>query len=188
MSNSKRYIPVDSIETINEDAKAVVYTYDNSGPCACGYSGKRKNSDFQYRFKTEDARDEYIANYFKGKIEVIASNELYKKEKKERETKEFATLAIDDIFVCSWGYEQTNVTVVQLVALKGKTGTFRPIRYESIEELSWASEHVRVVPNSFHGEEFKKRLKGSSFKQSSFQYFSKVEDPENEKFYHSWYA
>ena len=184
---NNRYIPLDSIETINEDANAVIYTYDNSGPCATGYSGKRKNPDFQYRFKTEDLRDEYMAKFFKGKIEAIEAKEIYKQEKKERDTQEFAKLEVGDIFHCGWGYDQTQCDFYQLIALKGKTGTFRPIHGETTKEISWASENMKAIPNSFSGEPFTKRLAGSNFKLSSFQYVSKVEDI-NKSFYHSWYA
>ena len=187
MLTLERYIPLDSAQIINEDAKAEVYTYENAGPCAIGYSGKRKKPDFQYRFKTPEQRDVHIATYFKGKIDGITAKEVYKQEKKERDAKEFATLEIGDIFHCGWGYEQTQCDFYQLIELKGKTGTFRPINGETTKEISWGSENMKAVPNSFCGEPFTKRLSGSNFKISSFQYVSKVQDI-NKSFYHSWYA
>ena len=45
MRTLERYMPENSIETISEKANAVVYTYDNAGPCAIAYSGKRKKND-----------------------------------------------------------------------------------------------------------------------------------------------
>ena len=186
---TERYIPQDSVKVENEDAIAVVYKYNTGGSkfICIGYSGKRKKPDFHINFKTPERRDEFIEDYFKGKIRNIKSKADFKSEQKAQADKMFAEVKVGDIFHSSWGWEQTQCDFYQLIGLKGKTGTFRPIHGETTEELGWASENMKAVPNSFYGDEFKKRLTGSSFKISSFQYVSKVQDI-NKSFYHSWYA
>ena len=186
---TERYIPTDATGFINEEAKTAVYCYGAEGvPLAIGYSAKRKKPDFHLRFKSTERRDEYIKEYEETKLKFIKDKADWKAEQKVRADKDFAGVKVGDIFHSSWGWEQTNNDFVQLIELKGKTGTFRALGSETVETLGWASENVKVVPNIFYGEPFKKRLKGDSFNQSSFQHFSKVEDPENKTFYDSSYA
>lgn len=183
-----RTIPEDSTKLTSPDSDTVVYQYESNGPCAVGFSGKRKNHDFKYRFPTEDARKTYVGRHFKIKADALKEKEQFKIDTKAREAKEFEAIEIGDIFVCSWGYEQTNVDAYQLIALKGKTGTFQAIALESLETASWASDYVRPIKDDFlKTEPFTKRLSGDHFKLSSFRYVSKMEDTK-EKYYRSWYA
>ena len=142
------------------------------------------------RFKDESTLLNYINEYLNTLIKIKEDKHKYKQEIKESNSKEAKLVSIGDIFHCSWGYEQTQCDLYQVIEKPSKsTIIVRPIGYETIEECSWASEYVRAIKDSFIGEEtYKYRLNGSSFKISSFQYVSKVSDPESAKFYHSWYA
>lgn len=69
------------------------------------------------------------------------------------------TVKIGDVFVYSWGYEQTNVDYYQVVGLKGKaTVLLRKIAKVSGESISFFSGYCTPAIDEFIGEVFAKRL------------------------------
>ena len=60
-----RYIPSGSTAHKFHGVEAVVYTSVRSDgqPYAIGYSGKRNNHDFNFRFRTQESMAIYIANW-----------------------------------------------------------------------------------------------------------------------------
>ena len=184
---TERYVPDNSTLIDNAEAKALVYTYELDGkPIAISYSGKRKKSDFHVRFQSVEKRDEHIKGYFQTKINTINANIAFKAEQKARQEAEFKTLQIGDVFHCGWGYEQTQCDFYVLTEIKGKTGTFQEVNTNTVPGSEGMDCDRRTADvNSLVGAPFKKRLNGSSFKLSSFQYVSKCEP--DESFYCSWY-
>ena len=143
--------------------------------------------EFNYRFGTVERMFEYCANYLKS----LAEAEAYKAERKAKRAAERAAAKENvkegDIFVASWGWEQTNVDAYQVVAKKGATVTLREIALKSVEgSEGFMSDLVVPVKDAFIGEEFKKRITGRSIKISDCQTAFPMGDREN--FYRSWYA
>ena len=69
------------------------------------------------------------------------------------------TVAVNDIFVAAWGYEQTNVSFYQVIALRGKmTAVLRKIRGEVVSRDSSMSGEMKPVPDAFTGEELTRRI------------------------------
>lgn len=69
------------------------------------------------------------------------------------------TVSVGDVFVSSWGYEQTNVTFYQVISLHGKkTVTVRRISAESEYTGSMTGFKTPVL-NDFTGEGFKRQIK-----------------------------
>lgn len=144
---------------------------------------------FAYRFETIEIMIEFIQGEYEKMIERKKANDAYKAEKKERERKERESVEAGDLFVSSWGYEQTNVDFYQVISRPSAAyAIVRPVSYEQIETTSWASEYVRPVKDAFVGEEMRVKLNGSSFKTGHSQHARKIENPETSKHYHSWYA
>lgn len=55
---------------------------------------------------------------------------------------------VGDVLYSQWGYEQTNVTMYQVIALNGKSFvTVREVRLpvKNVEPTGWASENVSYV-------------------------------------------
>lgn len=95
---------------------------------------------------------------------------------------------IGDIFVESWGYEQTNVDAYQVVKVNKSSVVLREIALDVVESTGWASDMVVPVKDSFIDEKtFVKRIRKDSYlKGFYFGYLSKHID---NKYYHrSWYA
>jgi hypothetical protein len=143
--------------------------------------------EFHYIFGTVERMFEYCANH----LESLARAEEYKAERKAKRAAERAaakeSVKEGDIFVASWGWEQTNVDAYQVVEKKGATVTLREIGLTSVEgSEGFMSDRVVPVKDCFIGEEFKKRITGRGIKISDCQYASPMGDRED--FYRSWYA
>lgn len=143
--------------------------------------------EFCYRFKTEARRIEFCEEFL-AKLERA---EQYKAERKaqravaRKEAQE--SVKKGDIFVASWGWEQTNVDAYQVVEKKGATVALREIALETVEgSEQFMSDRVRPVLNAFIGERFTKRITGRGINITDCQYATPAE--EGKEFYRSWYA
>lgn len=99
------------------------------------------------------------------------------------------SVSIGDVFVSSWGYEQTNVNFYQVVSLHGtKTVIVREITAKSRAVQSTAG-YSKPLINNFVGESIRRKIKeiGSkpSIKIEDFEYV-RLSAPEEEHFYRSW--
>ena len=143
--------------------------------------------EFCYRFGTVARMIEHCENFLAG----LERAEQYKAERKAKRAAERAAAKENvkegDIFVASWGWEQTNVDAYQVVVKKGATVTLREIALSSVEgSEGFMSDRVVPVKDAFIGEEFKKRIAGRGINISDCQYASPMGDRED--FYRSWYA
>ena len=92
-----------------------------------------------------------------------------------------------DIYVASWGWEQTNIDAYQVVAKKGATVTLREIAVASVEgSEGFMSDRVVPVKNEFIGGEFKKRITGKHINIDDVRMATPAE--EGKEHYRSWYA
>ena len=108
ISTHKDYEKAEQHYTNLTDEEAVVFVHKDK-MIATAFSGKKATPDWTYRFKDERQRRKYIQDYFvkckqaqELKIERAAARIKKKKEF-------FASIKEGDIFVDSWGYDQTNV-------------------------------------------------------------------------------
>lgn len=111
------YIPKNSTEIRDDEAQSVAYIFNNSSgkPSAIGFAGKAQKPSFRYYFQTTERRDAYVAAFFKGQRERIASRKANAKARSEFQH----SVKVGDVFYTSWGYDQTNVEYFQVVALRG---------------------------------------------------------------------
>lgn len=101
-------------------------------------------------------------------VKVLATLNIEAKQLKPAEKTTENGVKIGDIFVMSWGWEQTNVDAYQVVNIKGKsTVILRAINIETVESTGAMSSIVRPVKDSFVEDEeaFEKRVKidGSTY-------------------------
>ncbi len=168
--------------TLTVDLKAMTAKLDRlTSRSKYGY----KNC-FYIRFRTEQNLMDYINKDYNDRINMEKAKVTFKAETKTRNQKAQDNVKVGDIFRCSWGYEQTNINFYKVVSKKGAaTVELQEIGYNTVEETSWCSADVVADPTRHKGEVFTKRLNGDTFKMSSFQYCSKMEDPKA-KCYNSW--
>ena len=143
--------------------------------------------EFCYRFKNAERMYQYCEGFLAGRREAAARKEERKVARAAACKEAQENVKKGDIFVASWGWEQTNVDAYQVVEKKGATVTFREIGLKSIEgSEGFMSDRVVPVKDAFIGEEFKKRITGRGINISDYQYASPMGDRED--FYRSWYA
>jgi len=119
---------------------------------AIAWSGKRNKPDWNYRFRDKKQMDKYISDYF-CKVEMANEYKAEQKLKRENEKAEFfESIKVGDIFVDSWGYDQTNVDFY-LVTKKLKA-SIKIVKIGSkVVATSIGSEKVVPVPDAVIGEE-----------------------------------
>ncbi|CQQ96527.1 Uncharacterised protein [Yersinia enterocolitica] len=69
------------------------------------------------------------------------------------------SVSVNDVFVSSWGYEQTNVNFYQVISVHGKkTVTVREIRAETFFDSSMSGKKQPIL-NDFIGEPLRRQIK-----------------------------
>jgi len=161
----------------------------------CVRPSKRSRLGYVNVFHIQFRSTERMFEHADKHLADLEAKRVYKAEraaeKKERTTMARNSVIVDDIFVSSWGYEQTNVDAFQVVEKIGNaTVVLRPIACRAVEgtEISHGmAQNVVPVHNAFIGEEtITKRITEYGIKinsySSAFQWDGKRE------FYNSWYA
>ena len=157
------YIPkAEGMETVTRDGiDAIVYVYEVKGrPHACMFGGKRSKPDSHYYYRSVEARDKAVEDYFDGLQASIDRKAAYKAKQKAEKEKAVESIKVGDIFVGSWGYDQTNVEFYQVVEKKGVTCKIQEIGQKVVEETQ-GCDYVRPNPEVKCGKPVTKRINGS---------------------------
>ena len=136
---------------------------------AVAWSGKRSKYDWYYRFRDKKQMDKYISDYF-CKLEDIARLKIERKEQKKKEKQEFFdSIQVGDIFVDSWGYDQTNVDFYKVTKKLKASIKIVKIASETITDLN---SSLLVVPReSIHcSKEITKVPQDGYIRTSSFSH------------------
>lgn len=81
-----------------------------------------------------------------------AMQERRRKESEKRRIQEreaIKSVSVGDVFVTSWGYEQTNVDYFEVVEKHGQYVTVRPIAARKVEDTGYMQCTVEAVPGSY---------------------------------------
>lgn len=181
------------MNTYTKEFHNLGYELEINGDIAClKRVSKRARRGYKivwnYRFKTLERMEKYIKESYDNIIYSLQQKEQRRQEKKERDAKALAAVQVGDIFVDSWGYEQTQVDFYEVIEKPSKCYIIlRPIASESIEATGPMSDRVKPAPGEFTGNPIRKKLNGQSFKVNSYSWAYKVSDPKNETFHRSWY-
>jgi len=157
-------------KAVLEDATIFVKTDDKGRPILKMFYGNATKPKENFFFRTVEQREKYIAE----KVEIRKARKESKIKYKEEQNKA-RELAVGDILVSSWGYEQTNVDFYQVIALAGKASvSIRPINASSVGGGWDMTDYVEPVKDSFKGEAFTKKVTfGTMIKINSFMTASK---------------
>jgi hypothetical protein len=127
-------------------------------PAAMGFVGKRSKPEFNLKFRTEQARQEYINREAERRRLVVGE-----KLKQQAERKNFEhNFVKGDILYSSWGYDQTNVDFYQVTdVISSKEIVIRAIGKRVVSGKGTSTEKVMAEPNEFTGPAMRKRPQGS---------------------------
>jgi hypothetical protein len=101
---------------------------------AIAYQGKSKNRDWYFSFKSEASMNEYIEEYVARCKASLEAKKQRKEEQKERDSQ--VKCEVGQLYVYSWGYDQTNIDYYQVTEVKGKKVTLRRIASNQVDGTS----------------------------------------------------
>lgn len=144
-------------------------------------------TEFAYRYTSVARMFEHVEQFL---VDLDRAEQWKQERKVARAAAKVAALESvkeGDIYVASWGWEQTNIDAYQVIAKKGATVTLREIALQSVDgSEGFMSDRVVPVKGEFIGDAFKKRITGASIKIDDVRHASPAE--EGKDFYRSWYA
>ena len=152
-------IPDDDVLVLKNEDKLI----------AVAWSGKKSKYDWYYRFRDKKQMDKYISDYF-CKVEDMARLKIESKEQKKKEKLEFFdSIQVGDIFVDSWGYDQTNVDFYKVT--KKLKASIKIVKIGSeVTERFISSMMVVPRPSINTSEEITKIPQDGYVKTSSFSH------------------
>lgn len=143
-----RWVPKDS--RLIEHALGVCYVQDTTnGPSqtpaftVCAYRGTAGKSSFYERYRTAEARDKRVAQFF---ADLEAHEQMLNERKAERSKPH--TLQVGDVITNSWGYDQTNVDMYQVVKATANFVWLQPIAGEMVPDEGCGPMSGRVRPET----------------------------------------
>ena len=131
-----RYIPTGYVKLPQPDIcvklglEVYVSSDDSNKPAAIGYHGKSNKPDFHYVYRDNAHREEAIAKWLTSWVQHHERKEAQRAKKKAFKH----TVAVGDVFRCSWGYDQTNVDYYEVIEVKGKHVTVIEIKQTRIHD------------------------------------------------------
>lgn len=124
-----------------------------------GYSGKRSKPDFYYSYRTKEALDAAAKKYFEL-VRASAAEKAKRLATRKAENSGPLPVKVGDIFLNSWGWEQTNTDFYEVVAVRGRMVDLRPIAHETKprEGCSPMAGYATALPGQFTGPVFSKKV------------------------------
>jgi hypothetical protein len=192
MLGKVRWIPPDSTAVELPGVDAVVYATELT---AVGYVGKRSKAEFNYRFRTGQQRNDYVAKWLADQKSWSDQKAKDKADKAAKRKAWVPDLKAGDILYGSWGYDQTNVEFVEVLEVKGKRALVQEVMHAQVDGYGYGGMAANVVPRPgeyMQGDAFKAVWKpmlmsssGTSIKWHDYCHLSKWDGRPK---YKSWYA
>lgn len=136
-----------------EDLGIEIYAKLADKICAICYSGKRTKADWHYQFQSEAMLKDRV-------ITTIESRRIAQEIKAKRVAERNAphNLALGDILVSSWGFDQTNIDYYQVTQLVSKSFIeVTLIAQERTYDSSMSGDCTPVI-DKFVGEPIKRKV------------------------------
>ena len=170
LSTHKDYEKAEQHHTNLTDEQAIVFVHKEK-MIATAFSGKKATQDWTYRFRDERERRKYIQDYF-GKCKQAQELKIERAAARIKKKKEFfASIKEGDIFVDSWGYDQTNIDYY-VVTKKLKASIKIKQIGKNVEYGEFSTN--KVTPNPLHflssGEEMTKIPQDGYIKINGYRY------------------
>lgn len=161
-------------------------------PSALGFSGRRQNPDFKFKFKTTEERDTYVREYLDSMSKRDAAKlarDADKKAKQKSDADELAAkLTPGTILATNWGYEQTNVDFWQVIARSGRRISLRRLNQTTTDDGAMSmSGKTKPIPNSFSDRHDPVTIVIRSERLRINDHYAQITNPD-ESHQCSWYA
>jgi len=187
---TSRWIPSGyTLFTENKELGIEVYSFQNEkGIYAIGYRGKSLKSSFHYRYVSIERMTEAVKDWM-ASIEKREQDKIDAKAKDKADADTFFNaIKVGDIFVCSWGYDQTNVDFYQVIEKKEKSLVFQKIGYASHKDTGFMQGEVTAEKDKFIGKPFIKMKSAIHYNYISMTSYSSMSKWDGSPEYRSTYA
>lgn len=177
----------------SEGAKIVHFTVGTLVSCrdlkAAMFYGKTKRPAEYFKFRTEEQKNEYLEKTWERLEKLQADQARYKAEQKAKKEAALQSLKVGDIYVATWGYDQTNVNFYKVTKVNGANIGLVELLQTSVEigeGYSSMSDHRMPREDAPVGEMMTRRISaGGYIKIDSVVWAKKWE---GKPVYCSWYA
>jgi len=191
---NKRQIYREQAVEIRKTENTEVFIIDRKKYTAMGFSCKKTKPDFHSRYMNNNHMEECLSIWAMNKEKSLLEKKEREVAEKKRRDEVAAGIKVGDIFVASWGYDQTNVDAYQVVARKGKVSVvIREIGYKTVyktgEDLRGIDcDRIMPVKDQFLeiSPEISKRLVGNCIRISDVE-TAWLWDGKSD-YYRSWYV
>lgn len=153
------FLPKGAVKVASKKSSAVAYLSVSmiGRPCAVGFYGKADKPAFNYSFRSVEKRNKWVADWL-VKMDDVAAYKAKQVADKAAKLAQPHGLKVDDVLVCSWGYDQTNIDYYQVIELVGKRSVkIREISCERVETHFMQGKSVPAV-GKFVGEAMLKKV------------------------------
>lgn len=121
-----------------------VHKDDSIYPVAMIWHPKASKPTERLRFKTAEKRDEYVQKYIGNYGAYLLNKQAQKEAGRELVSKHSSEIGVGHVFRYSWGYDQTNVEFLQVIAKSGQSVTVREIAQSVVPgSEGYMSEQVK---------------------------------------------
>lgn len=126
---------------------------------------KAKKPFAHYSFKTREQAENYRDEMMKRFISHKESVSNYRKERAGT-SEDLSRVKVGDLFVSSWGYDQTNIDYYQIKAINGKMATIQRVSCQNSLDRNGgkSGDYIMPCPNAFIGEPLLKKIQFSGGK------------------------
>lgn len=183
METDDKYVKIE-----RKDISAVVFfeTLETGRVVLMAFAGKRSKPDVHVLYETQGEATKDADEFFK-RIEYAINYKTHRaNEALVRRSYLKGDYKVGDLFVSSWGYDQTQVDFYQIVEKNGYRVTLRKIAAEQVPG-SAGNQHdqARAVRDAFVGEPFTRMITQYGIRRDSWRHLSKTD--ENEGHHRSWW-
>jgi hypothetical protein len=163
---TQRYIP-EGYELSWDDQELGIQIYYKESPTIGGlcFVGRAINPTWHYRFKNAEQRQAEVTKTFEW-VHAHAERKATRKAKAKEASANHGVKA-GDVFLSSWGYDQTNVDYYQVLSVSNKTAAFCKIAQLSESDGYLQGNCVPAI-NKFIGKPFNKLIQKSSVDSGAY--------------------
>lgn len=154
-------------------------------PACKAWRGKQGRPYAHYTFRSPESREQWIAREKEGEDQHNAYREQHKAASAKALADMQAQIQVGTVLSGSWGYDQTNPEIWQVVERKGNAVWLRECVCEHVRGTGPDAEMIRPT-GEVHGEAVKRLITPHGIKINEFCAITPT-DPKAEH-YHSWYA
>lgn len=129
------------------------------------WRGKAGKPYAHYIFTSEEKRENWIAREKQGEDATIEYRKQQDQANEKRLNEMLQQIQVGTILTGSWGYDQTNPEIWEVVERRGHAVWLRPLACETVPgSEGFMSEMIKPVPGKYCGEAVRKMITANGVK------------------------